>query len=545
MSGNSENQSSFVFRRNDSVGAAAAEDDGFLADCFIDVGDLNSLIDCENSKRIVVGRTGAGKSALLARVASSREHVVQISPHSLSLNYIANNNVIRFFEEAGVNLSAFYMLLWKHVLVVELLRAKYSIKNEDNQRSTMARLRERLYKKDRFKEQAIEYLETWGNRFWLTTEERMQELTQKVESRLSGSIKGTAFAVDISGEGAKALSTEQRSEIVQRGKRAVSEVQIRELDNIIHVLGEDIFSDAQDHYYVIIDTLDEEWADDRIKYRLIRALIDTVRSFRKVENVKIIAALRQDLLNKVMLSTTDPGFQEEKYESLYLYIHWDKKSLERMIESRVNQLMKRRYTGGHISLDEILPQQIDAQPPLEYMFERTFMRPRDVIVFFNECIEQAEGRTRLTAAMVKHAEGSYSQKRLQSVAYEWQIFYPNLKAVAQMFYGMPSAIPMSDITKEFLAERFQEVVSLVQVDLKDQNVDLLNALYTPLGNFNSIRNTLIRNLFGVGLLGIKTGPTSATTWSTDARASLAPGDVRPNATIYIHPMFYRALGTRL
>jgi type IV secretory pathway VirB4 component len=56
----------FVFKKHDDIGAATAEDDSlFLADCFMDAGDLDHLINCKDPKRIIVGRTGAGKSALL------------------------------------------------------------------------------------------------------------------------------------------------------------------------------------------------------------------------------------------------------------------------------------------------------------------------------------------------------------------------------------------------------------------------------------------------------------------------------------------------
>jgi hypothetical protein len=59
----------YVFRRNSSVGAMDAEsDEKFLRDCFFDTGDLPALVDCGDPKRIVVGRVGAGKSALLSRL---------------------------------------------------------------------------------------------------------------------------------------------------------------------------------------------------------------------------------------------------------------------------------------------------------------------------------------------------------------------------------------------------------------------------------------------------------------------------------------------
>jgi len=56
----------FIFKKLDSVGAAAAEEDKrFLKACFVDTGDLDVLRDCADPRRIVLGRTGSGKTALL------------------------------------------------------------------------------------------------------------------------------------------------------------------------------------------------------------------------------------------------------------------------------------------------------------------------------------------------------------------------------------------------------------------------------------------------------------------------------------------------
>ena len=118
-------QDTFVFRKHDEIGAAAAEDDAqYLEDCFVDTGDLALLADCKSHKHIIVGRTGSGKSALILELTRVNPNVIHLSPHDLSLNFIANNNIISFFETAGVNLTPFYVLLWKHLLVVELLKKK-------------------------------------------------------------------------------------------------------------------------------------------------------------------------------------------------------------------------------------------------------------------------------------------------------------------------------------------------------------------------------------------------------------------------------------
>lgn len=330
----------FVFRKHDNVGSAAAEHDTqFLNDCFIDTGDIDFLIDRKNPKRIIVGRTGAGKTALLYRLTHLDSHVINLSPHDLSLNFIATNKVIAFFEEAGVNLAPFYVLLWKHLLVVELIKEKFQINDETSYKTFMRTISSLVKKKDRNKELALDYFETWGNKFWQTTEQRIHELTSLVENSLAAGVNGKFSGVSFNVEGARKLSTEQRTEVKEHGLDAVSKVQIRELENMLLVLEENIFDDSKNPYYVTIDMLDEDWADDRIKFKLIRSLIDVVNRFKRLSNVKVILAIRHDLLYKVLHLETIAGFQEEKFKALYLNLKWEKAELEKLVESRINKLL--------------------------------------------------------------------------------------------------------------------------------------------------------------------------------------------------------------
>jgi len=111
-----------------------------LLDCFIDNGNYHAAIDTTGPASILLGRTGAGKSALLRHIREDQENVIAISPEMLSLNFLANSKVIKFFEDAGVNLDLFYNLLWRHIFVVELLKRKFGIVNEDTQRSFLSRI---------------------------------------------------------------------------------------------------------------------------------------------------------------------------------------------------------------------------------------------------------------------------------------------------------------------------------------------------------------------------------------------------------------------
>jgi Cdc6-like AAA superfamily ATPase len=95
-----------VFRKNVDIGAPDAEaDELYLANCFTDTGDLSTLLDCQNPKCLVLGRTGSGKTALLKEVLKKEKHAIELSPEDLALSYVSNSQVLRFFEEAGVQLG--------------------------------------------------------------------------------------------------------------------------------------------------------------------------------------------------------------------------------------------------------------------------------------------------------------------------------------------------------------------------------------------------------------------------------------------------------
>lgn len=539
--------SHFVFRKHDNVGAPAAEhDEQYLTDCFVDTGDIALLLNRKNPKRIIVGRTGAGKTALLYHLKHSGNHVVQLSPHDLSLNFIATNKVIAFFEEAGVNLSPFYVLLWKHLLVVELIKNKYQIKDESSYNSFKRSISAIVRKKDRNKELALDYFEKWGEKFWLTTEQRIHELTNRVEESLTAGADVKLKGLSLNAEGAKKLTQEERTEIKEHGLDAVSKVQIRELDNMLAVLEENIFDDSKDPYYVSIDMLDEDWADERIKFKLIRSLIDVVNRFQQLSNVKVVLAIRHDLLYKVHHLESASGFQEEKYKALYLNIKWSKEDLEKIVELRINKLIEDRYTKDTVCFKDVFPAHIDKEDTFYYMLNRTFYRPRDIIMFVNECLELCSGKAAITAGIIKTAEGNYSVERLQSLSYEWKTLLPDLAQTSRLLFGMKNRFEVSQIAQEYLHAKFEEIAYHLDSGSSDPLTRILYGLYSDQGgNFESARSYILREFYAVGLVGIKTSPTDPLSWTQVNNPRLVAGQIRPSSTVVIHPMFHRALGIKL
>jgi len=496
-------QEKFRFKKLDSIGAADAEEDArFLRDCFVDTGDLEALRDMESARRIVIGRTGSGKSALLLRLADAQERVIAVRPESLALAYISNSTILQFMAELGVKLDIFFKLLWRHVFTVEILKYHFHITDEDTKRSFFQRICDLF--KDKKHANALKYLEDWGQSFWEETEYRIKELTTKLERDLRASLEGGAAPVKLAAGGTQTLSEEQKCDVIQRAQYVVNNVQIRQLSEIMDLL-KDVLADEQKRYYIVIDRLDENWVEDRLRFRLIRALIETVKDFSRVQHVKIIIAVRLDLLDRVFRRTRDAGFQEEKYESLYLPLDWQRGKLIELLDFRINHLIRSRFTRQPVSYRDILPRDLDGRQPIDYILERTMMRPRDVILFFNLCIEKAAERPQITVQMIREAEGEYSRARLRSLADEWVGDYPNVADFAQLFRGLKQQFRISDLDDtqcqefclDFLTKRKHERDVLL--------VEAERLLNDEIG-VSDFRKTLFQVYYRVGLLGLRPMP---------------------------------------
>lgn len=532
----------FRFRKNENIGAADAEtDDAFLSDCFVDNGDLGVLLNTEDPRRIVVGRTGSGKSALLRIIKERSENCVELRPEELSLNYLSNSEVIRFFEDAGANLDSFYQLLWKHVISVELIKKKYKINNETAQRNFWSKILP-IFNRDKAKETALTYLKQWGDNFWNDTEYRVKEVSSRIEQELSATLSAGGESGKFSGGSAKKLSTEEKNEIIKHGSQAVTKIQVAALSNLIRLLHEEIFSDTQDAYYILIDDLDIGWAEDKLKLKLIRALLETIRSFKQVKRAKIIVSLRQDLLRRVLESTRASGFQSEKYESLYLNLRWNKNNIVDIIDRRLKKLVLSRYTSQPLGLKELFPANIRKTNTDDFIVDRTFLRPRDAIIFINECLSRAVEEKRVTQQMVLDAEEIYSERRRLSLQEEWQNLYPAVSIYFELLHNRGYSFRIFEITKAEVDEWL--IKHLDEDDLTRDPVyeSAKNIFENSSCEIIEFIRVFVDALYITGIAGVKIDPQHEIKWSYHSDNSPHPSAISNSSTVKIHPMFWRVLG---
>ena len=532
-------QDRFVFRKLDNIGAADAEEDkAFLKECFVEHGYLEVLRDCEDSRRILLGRTGSGKTALLQKLMETEERCIEVKPESLALAYVSNSTIISFVSDLGVDLDVFFKLLWRHVFAVELLKQHFGIESETIKLTVVAHIR--MMFKGKKHQLALEYLEKWGKSFWEETESRIKELTTTLEENIVESIKTKIPGFSLAAGDTQTLTEQQKREVVQRAQHVVNQVQIRQLSDVIELL-DDILKDPQKRYYLTIDRLDEHWVEDRTRYRLIRALIETVRDFRKVRHAKLLIALRYDLLGRVIRLTRDAGFQEEKYHSLFLPIEWTKDNLISVLDHRINHLVKQRYTSRHVTYKDVLPEKVKGEKAISYILERTLLRPRDAIIFFNDCIKRAADRPIITATMIRDAEGEYSKDRLRALADEWYADFPNLIEFAMILKSHKSHFTIDHVTIH-QCEDFCLNFTINSSSPKDFLSTMASQVVDLALSPKDFRRNLFQVFYQVGLVGLKLETYEQFSWMDSGKAVVSSAEITDSTRAAVHTAFWRVLG---
>lgn len=534
-----------TIRQNLKIGELDAESDTLLLEsCFVDSGYLNKLLDPFDNSSIVRGRTGAGKSALLHMVMNRAYKCRQLDPNDISIRFLEQSDIIAFFEALNVNLDMFYKVLWRHILIMELLKLRHDIRSESDTNNFFSAILSRL-KKDEIKRKALEYFREWGDKFWIDTDAHLREITLKLERDTKASIGGDYSGIALNAEYAKKLTEEQVHDVKKRATEVVSSLQIQKLNEILSLLAEYSFDDPQKKYVIIIDQLDENWAENETRYKFIRALIEEIKVFRKIKNIKIIVALRLDLLRSVFNLTRSSGFQEEKYESYILDIKWTPEQLTELIQKRVGEVYRKQYTRDNVKIQDIFPKPKGGPTGLtaiEYITERTLLRPRDILQYVNECFSVALNRERVSWDSIQKAESVYSLKRLRSLKEEWGDIYPSFEETVELLRNLPDKFSRAIIPRA----NIDSVISELSIQgTQDPCAVVANKMLNGESRESDVINELLLCLYNLGIVGFKVSSLTPYKWSSRDSTPSTKNEIKRASGMKIHKMLHSALDIRM
>ncbi|MGI4735639.1 MAG: P-loop ATPase, Sll1717 family [Janthinobacterium lividum] len=532
-------ENKFKFNKLQSIGSPDAESDHSLNKVFIENGEIEVLGAMDDAKCIIVGRTGSGKSALIKRFEEvSTGKVVRIQPETMSLKFISNSVILNYFRELGVNLAFFYKVLWKHVFVVEILRLYIDDdyqKKENFFEGFKNRIAARFGKSTNAKQKAIEYVEKWSDQFWLNAEYRVKELEEEVSSKFTAAagVKVGPFSGDIKNEAGETLKS--KTEVKNKAEKVINEIQANELVDLIEILKRDVLDSYQRKYFIVIDDLDKEWVSAQVVYDLIAAMIEVIKEFQVFKGCKIIIALRDNLHQLVFSAQEHRGGQREKFASLYLNLEWDEQSLKSLIDKRIKLI-----SNNTLAVSNVFEKAHNGiQNGFDYVIERTFLRPRDVISFVNKIISKANSKSFFETSLIKQAEPEYSLERLHAIEDEWSENYGEIRELWRVFYGVYNGFKIVNFNEDKFADiyvdrkiinSFKGEMQIIFSKWRDEQI-----------KYKEFIQNFFYLMFRIGVIGLKKTGMDSVVFFYTKESFIVKSDFIPEAKIFVHKAFYSSL----
>lgn len=471
------------------LGDVAAENEiGGLRSYFVRTAQYNEAK--RGTARLVVGRKGAGKTALFYGIRDSipKGHghlVLDLKPEGHQFTKL--REVVLSKLSPGLQehtLTAF----WNYILLCEIAQ----------------KIRDHDY--------------TWAQRDpgrWSVFQQLTAVYGAQVPSDVGDFSERLLRQVDRLSErlpddyGNAAMSGSELTQTLFRGD-------IRLLDDALAPYLRD-----KDDVWVLIDNLDKGWptrGPRSTDILILRTLMEATRKLqRQFEQREVgfhaLVFLRNDIYDHLLAETSDRG------KDTAISLDWDDEEVfKELVRRRVHASTNLNGTFAEV-WTHICDRFVGTQDSFRYMVTRTLMRPRDLLSFMHAAIGVAinRGHERVSGADVEKAEEAYSEDMLLSTAFELRDVDPDMLDVLYTFNRSPSRLSKD------------QVVALLSDSKSGQSTDLL-----------------IRLLTWFGFLGVQEFGQDEPIYSYQARYNveklLTPIE-RGKAVFIVHPAFRKALQT--
>lgn len=435
-----------------TFGASEADNDDLLLECF---QDHEAYVAARNHRKfLIVGRKGSGKTAIFRKLVSEKSWNQFCHGHSFS-DYPWFHHDKQ--KKTGVPDEECYRYSWEYVILISI--AKIILNDaaqpwNDEALEAMSRLEAFL-------------VDTYGS--------KSPELNRIFSPETHLKLKPSLTA----GWGPVKASVSAEMVEVQHLPTVIYEVNEALADTVIRCLHPD-FS-----YHVCFDELDRGFSakDPNYIYRLSGLLIaarDFNRKIRQVgKSMSVVVFLRDDILR--FLKFED---KNKIVEDFATFIEWDQpsttRSLKHVMARRFSKVLGVELEGAwdHVfNEDQQMP---GRQSKYQYMLDRTFKRPRDMIKFSNEVLRTFRQDS---------ADGENFQNQHIISAREEHSKYMQRELVDEMHQHFPAERMAFDLLRtigflSFTLNRFREVHHEFSARQKDAPTysEFLRELY----NFSAI-----------------------------------------------------------
>ncbi|MBQ9454449.1 MAG: hypothetical protein IJU53_02120 [Thermoguttaceae bacterium] len=484
----------FKFTNYDRIGDASAENDSdFLDECFVDTGLLKRLLCNEESRYIILGRTGAGKTALLNIIGKKNEKHFDLDVENLCFANLTSSNICQNLIKLDIDLAPFCKAFWNYIIGGEILRHLVPRGCQNWIYFATNCLTDKKYK------QAIDILNSYeANLFTTSLDERVSTITHSIERKIGAQVSG------IIGPTGEFIVRDENSKQCKSEIQQIVSTEIAQAQTRVNEIIKGLMETNKYSLYVTIDHLDQ-LETEKLTGILLRTLVDSVGTFNKIHNLKILIGLRNDLFDYILSDHRNYHIQKEKYESSSIEIKWNKTNLKDLVDTRIQKMLKSHDVIEKVETDEIFTQNINYENKkikfFDFLIERTWLRPRDVIDFINKTLGEAVGTNKVTQRDVLDAMPKYKKSRIGALIDEWKLLYPDIEILLNFL----KTREIRDSIENWNLEVFKNELETLYCNFKSNvdNTELIQFLNNPKENFLFFRKFVIKVLYQVGAIGIK------------------------------------------
>ncbi len=262
---------------------------------------------------------------------------------------------------------------------------------------------------------------------------------------------------------------------------------------------------------IALDKLDDSWeGSDQSKQLLVgllkasKDINDKYKGDSVGSGLAVIVFLRADIYEGLKFDDKD------KHRATEESIDWSPDLLRDMVQERlpaqvtVSELFEPGEMRGSIA-------------PFNYIAKRTFLRPREILQFLDECIRRAgQNATEITKDHVREAEEKYSSWKVEDLKQEYRRLYPDFEDIVET---LRQALHRYDSFEEF------------ETHLRGRAPELVEKL--------GVRR-IIERLFNASAIGVRLADAGSPRFRSEDSDLMLPAV----GAIYVHQGLYKGLSLR-
>lgn len=423
-------------------GNDSAEKDPNLMEYFVAHPALDRLF--RRSKTFIIGRKGAGKSAIRKKFVESSSswednYLIEITPTFNIFNNIIEDSDIR----NNFNKEIFFQYVWLNFIYKKALIEIG--KRPKNEKTDIFNYAISLAKDNEQKDRNLL--------------ESAQELLNKLKIK-AGKLGDLGVEIE---------------KIIR--KNSDIEVYENELSKI---------SNAGYKVSWIIDDLDLGWNNSEVANNMLLGLLTCTNYIKNIsQNLHIFICLREDVY-RILLTHTQ---HSDKYRDVEK-ISWNTDSLVQLLEKRLQYNFRVNNENYSDNLfDKVFPEKVGVVLINNWLSERTLGRPRELLQL-SRLYTEKNNSILPDSEIFKNIELEYSNWKLEDLSTEYSNQYPNIyelfKFWKSRFFRYKYNLKYSEFEDMFL------IIATELNILSDWYVDIINELSAK---------KLLTILFEIGFIG--------------------------------------------